>query len=203
MFYYLNGVITYMDSYLAVVDCGGVGFACNTTMKTLAALKIGEKAKLFTHCNVREDAFDIFGFATKTELDCFRLLIGISGVGPKAALSILSSSSPEELALAIAGGNEKALTIAPGIGKKLAQRIMLELKDKIGRELGELSQDAAWLQGGSEVSGGKLADITAALAVLGYAPGEISSALRGVELESLSVEDAIKLVLKKSLKQDG
>ena len=200
MFYYLDGVITHMDSYLAVVDCGGVGFACNTTMKTLAVLKIGEKAKLFTHCNVREDAFDIFGFATKTELDCFRLLIGISGVGPKAALSILSSSSPEELALAIAGGNEKALTIAPGIGKKLAQRIMLELKDRIGKELGELSQDASWVQGGSAASGGKLEDITAALVVLGYAPGEISSALRGVELESLSVEDAIKLVLKKSLK---
>ncbi len=201
MFYYLNGIISHMEANLAVVDCGGVGFACHTTMKTLAALKIGEKAKLFTHCNVREDAFDIFGFASQTELSCFRLLISISGVGPKAALSILSSSSPEDLALAVASGNEKALTIAPGIGKKLAQRILLELKDKLGKELGDLSGGSDWgpaLSGGD--SGGKLADITAALTVLGYAPAEINTALRGVDLNGLSVEEAIKLVLKKSLK---
>ncbi len=118
MFYYLNGTVAHLETYLAVIDCGGVGFACHCTMKTQAALRIGEKAKLFTHCAVREDAFDIYGFATEAELRCFRLLIDISGVGPKAALSILSSSSPEELALAIASGNEKALTIAPGVGKK-------------------------------------------------------------------------------------
>ncbi|MDD6188705.1 MAG: Holliday junction branch migration protein RuvA [Clostridiales bacterium] len=201
MFYYLNGTITHMEANLAVVDCGGVGFACHTTMKTLAALNIGEKAKLYTYCNVREDAFDIFGFAAQTELNCFKLLISISGVGPKAALSILSSSSPEELAMAVAAGNEKALTIAPGIGKKLAQRIMLELKDKIGMELGDLSGDAGWgpaLSGGD--SGGKLGDITAALTVLGYAPNEITAALRGVDMDKLTVEEAIKLILKKSLK---
>lgn len=201
MFYYLNGIITHMEANLAVVDCGGVGYACHTTMKTLAALKMGEKAKLFTYCNIKEDAFDIFGFISQTELNCFRLLISISGVGPKAALSILSSSAPEDLALAVASGNEKALTIAPGIGKKLAQRILLELKDKLGKELGDLSGSSDWgpvISGGD--SGGKLADITAALTVLGYAPNEINAALKGVELEKLSVEDAIKLVLKKSLK---
>lgn len=201
MFYYLNGTVTHMEANLAVVDCGGVGYACYTTMKTLAALKIGEKAKLFTHCNIKEDAFDIFGFASQRELSCFRLLISISGVGPKAALSILSSSSPEDLALAVASGNEKALTIAPGVGKKLAQRILLELKDKIGKELGDLSGGSDWgpvIASGD--SGGKLADITAALTVLGYAPNEISAALKGVDMESLSVEEAIKLVLKKSLK---
>ena len=201
MFYYLNGTITHMEANLAVVDCGGVGYACHTTMKTLAALKMGEKAKLFTYCNIKEDAFDVFGFVSQTELNCFKLLISISGVGPKAALSILSSSSPEDLALAVASGNEKALTIAPGIGKKLAQRILLELKDKLGKELGDLSGSADWgpvMSGGD--SGGKLADITAALTVLGYAPNEINAALKGVDLENLSVEDAIKLVLKKSLK---
>ena len=201
MFYYLNGTITHMEANLAVVDCGGVGYACHTTMKTLAALKMGEKAKLFTYCNIKEDAFDVFGFISQTELNCFKLLISISGVGPKAALSILSSSSPEDLALAVASGNEKALTIAPGIGKKLAQRILLELKDKLGKELGDLSGSADWgpvMSGGD--SGGKLADITAALTVLGYAPNEINAALKGVDLENLSVEDAIKLVLKKSLK---
>ena len=201
MFYYLNGTITHMEANLAVVDCGGVGYACHTTMKTLAALKMGEKAKLFTYCNIKEDAFDGFGFVSQTELNCFKLLISISGVGPKAALSILSSSAPEDLALAVASGNEKALTIAPGIGKKLAQRILLELKDKLGKELGDLSGSADWgpvMSGGD--SGGKLADITAALTVLGYAPNEINAALKGVDLEKLSVEDAIKLVLKKSLK---
>ncbi|MBR6522746.1 MAG: Holliday junction branch migration protein RuvA [Oscillospiraceae bacterium] len=201
MFYYLNGTITHMEANLAVVDCGGVGYACHTTMKTLAALKMGEKAKLFTYCNIKEDAFDVFGFVSQTELNCFKLLISISGVGPKAALSILSSSAPEDLALAVASGNEKALTIAPGIGKKLAQRILLELKDKLGKELGDLSGSADWgpvMSGGD--SGGKLADITAALTVLGYAPNEINAALKGVDLENLSVEDAIKLVLKKSLK---
>jgi len=201
MFYYLNGIITHMEANLAVVDCGGVGYACHTTMKTLAALKMGEKAKLFTYCNIKEDAFDVFGFISQTELNCFKLLISISGVGPKAALSILSSSSPEDLALAVASGNEKALTIAPGIGKKLAQRILLELKDKLGKELGDLSGGADWgpvVSGGD--SGGKLADITAALTVLGYAPNEISAALKGVDMNSLSVEEAIKLVLKKSLK---
>ena len=201
MFYYLNGIISHMEANLAVVDCGGVGYACHTTMKTLAALKIGEKAKLFTYCNIKEDAFDVFGFISQMELNCFKLLISISGVGPKAALSILSSSSPEDLALAVASGNEKALTIAPGIGKKLAQRILLELKDKLGKELGDLSGGADWgpvVIGGD--SGGKLADITAALTVLGYAPNEISAALKGVDMNSLSVEEAIKLVLKKSLK---
>jgi len=200
VFYYLNGTITHMDSYLAVVDCGGVGFACHTTMKTLASLKMGEKAKLFTYCNVREDAFDIFGFYSQTELNCFKLLVGISGVGPKAALSILSSASPEELAMAVAAGNEKALTIAPGIGKKLAQRIMLELKDKLGKELGDLAGESNWVPAAEGQSGSKLADITAALTVLGYTPGEITAALRGVDMEKLAVEEAIKLVLKKSLK---
>ena len=200
MFYYLNGTVAHLDTYLAVIDCGGVGFACHCTMKTQAVLRIGEKAKLFTHCAVREDAFDIYGFATEAELRCFRLLIDISGVGPKAALSILSSSSPEELALAIASGNEKALTIAPGVGKKLAQRILLELKDKLGKELGDLSGAAGVPLSPGPVSGGKLADVTAALTVLGYAPNEISTALRGVDLEALSVEEAIKVVLRGSLK---
>ena len=200
MFYYLNGTVAHLETYLAVIDCGGVGFACHCTMKTQAALRIGEKAKLFTHCAVREDAFDIYGFASEAELRCFRMLIDISGVGPKAALSILSSSTPEELALAIASGNEKALTIAPGVGKKLAQRILLELKDKLGKELGDLSGAQGNFVPSGPVSGGKLADITAALTVLGYAPGEINAALRGVDLETLSVEEAIKLVLRKSLK---
>ena len=132
MFYYLKGRVALIKPYLAVIDCGGVGYACHTTLKTIAALNPGDEAKLFTYCNVREDAFDIYGFVSESELECFKLLIGITGVGPKAAISILSSSSPEDLAASVVSGNEKALTVAPGIGKKLAQRIMLELRDKMG-----------------------------------------------------------------------
>ncbi|NMA37595.1 MAG: Holliday junction branch migration protein RuvA, partial [Papillibacter sp.] len=122
MFYYLSGTVAAIEPGMAVIDCQGVGYACNTSMRSLSMLKVGEKAKMFTYCYIREDAFDIYGFATQRELNSFKLLIGISGVGPKAALSILSACSPEELAMAVIEGNEKALTLAQGIGKKLAQR---------------------------------------------------------------------------------
>jgi Holliday junction DNA helicase RuvA len=135
MFYYLSGTVAALEPYLAVLDVQGAGYACATSMKSLSALKLGEKAKLYTYCYIREDAFDIYGFATQRELNSFKMLLGISGVGPKAALSILSSSTPEELALAVMEGNEKALTVAQGIGKKLAQRIILEMKDKVSREM--------------------------------------------------------------------
>ena len=132
MFYYLSGRIAVIDLGMAVIDCGGVGFSVNTTSNTLARLKIGEHALLYTHCSIREDAFDIYGFATKRELDAFRLLIGVSGVGPKAAIAILSTVTPDGLHVAVVTQNEKSLTAAPGVGKKLAQRILLELKDKLG-----------------------------------------------------------------------
>ena len=131
MFYYLNGRVVHVAPYLAVIDCGGVGYACRTTNVTLSALKVGGPGKLYTHLNVREDAAELYGFATEEELNCFEMLIGVSGVGPKAALYILSSAPPERLALAIITGDEKALTAAPGIVKKIAQRIILELKDKL------------------------------------------------------------------------
>jgi Holliday junction DNA helicase RuvA len=201
MFYYLNGTVAEIEPYLAVIDCSGVGYACHTTMRTLGALNKGEKAKLYTYCHIREDLFDLYGFFTKSEHNCFKMLIGISGVGPKAALSILSSGSPEDLAIAIISGNEKALTVAPGIGKKIAQRIILELKDKMGKEVSELMEGGvAFDVGSGAVLGGKTADVAAALSVLGYAPAEINSALRNVDLESLTTEQIIKEVLKKSLK---
>ena len=113
MFYFLNGTVAHVAPYLAVIDCGGVGYACRTTNNTLARLKKGEAAKLYTHLNVREDAMELYGFFTENELNCFRLLIGVSGVGPKAALSILSSSTPETLAMSIITGDEKALLSRP------------------------------------------------------------------------------------------
>ena len=133
MFYYLSGTVAHVEPYLAVIDCGGVGYACRTTSYTLSALKKGEKGKLFTYLSVRQDGVDLFGFATQEELNLFQQLTSVSGVGPKAALSILSASTPANLALSIITGDEKALTVAQGIGKKIAQRIILELKDKLAK----------------------------------------------------------------------
>ena len=139
MFYYLNGTITLLDANLAVVDCGGVGYACHTTNYTLARLQLGKPAKLFTYCNIKEDAFDIFGFSTREELNCFERLLGVTGVGPKAALAILSVVSPEQLTLAVMTQDDKTITMAQGVGKKLAQHIILELKDKLGASQLELN----------------------------------------------------------------
>lgn len=200
MFYYVNGTVAHVGPYLAVIDCGGVGYACKTTNVTLAALTVGKPAKLYTYLNVREDAMELFGFATEEELGCFQMLIGVSGVGPKAALSILSSTPPERLALAIITGDEKALTMAPGIGKKIAQRIILELKDKLAK--GQLSPTGE-SYGGTGVTvipENKLSEATAALAVLGYSNSEIGLSLKGIDLDSLSLEQIIKQALKKMVK---
>lgn len=201
MFYYLEGKITEMEPGIAVVDCCGVGFAVNTTAYTLSRLKRGEKARLYTYCNIREDAFDIYGFASLSEKHSFELLLGVSGVGPKAALSILSATTPEALAMAVIAGNDKALTAAPGVGKKLAQRIILELKDKLAKDVGEISFRDAPAPVEGIVQGSKLGDATAALTVLGYGSAEISAALRQIDLESLSLEDIIRQALKLLLRQ--
>ena len=140
MFYYIEGVVSLIDGTVAVVDCGGVGYAVNTTVNSLSRVRIGEKARFYTCTIIREDCFDIYGFATAEEKRCFELLIGVSGVGAKAAQAILSANTPESLSLAIMSGNEKALTAAPGIGKKIAQRVIMELKDKFsGGAVGDSS----------------------------------------------------------------
>ena len=200
MYYYLNGTVAHIGPYLAVIDCGGVGYACRTTNHTISKLNTGKVAKLYTHLYVREEIFELYGFASESELGCFRMLIGVSGVGPKAALAILSSNTPEGLALAIVSGNEKALTSAPGIGKKIAQRIILELKDKLAK--GQLTST-----GGESYAGGitvipenKASEASAALAVLGYSQSEIAVALKGIDLDGLSLEDVIKQALKKMVK---
>ncbi len=201
MFYYLSGTVAHIGLNLAVIDCGGVGYACMTTTTTLSTLKKGEKGRLFTHLNVREDGVELFGFAGQDELNLFRLLLGVSGVGPKAALSILSASTPANLALSIITGDEKALTVAPGIGKKIAQRVILELKDK-------LAKDQAFVSTGETYSGtgvtvipeNKLSEATAALAVLGYSAAESAAALRGIDMENLTLEQIIKQALKAMMK---
>ncbi|MDY4661341.1 Holliday junction branch migration protein RuvA [Pseudoflavonifractor capillosus] len=201
MFYYVKGPVVHMAPYLAVVDCGGVGYACRTTNNTLARLRKGETATLYTHLNVREDAMELYGFASENELSCFQLLISVSGVGPKAALSILSSTSPEGLATSIITGDEKALTVAPGIGKKIAQRIILELKDKLAK--GQLSTPGGESYGGTGVTvipQNKASEAAAALAVLGYSQAEAAAALKNIDMEALALEEIIKQALKKMVK---
>lgn len=200
MFYYLEGKVTEIDMSLVVIDCGGVGFAVNTTANTISRVKKGESTRLYTYCNIKEDAFDIYGFASKSEKHSFELLLGVSGVGPKAALSILSSSNPEALAMAVVAGDDKALTAAPGVGKKLAQRIILELKDKLAKEADGLpvkGQSPAAGQGG----GSKLGDAVAALTVLGYGSAEISAAIKQIDVDALGLEDIIRQALKLMLRQ--
>lgn len=201
MFYYLNGTVAHIAPYLAVIDCGGVGYACKTTSHTLGSLTVGKAGKLYTYLNVREDAMELYGFSTEEELNCFRMLIGVSGVGPKAALSILSAAPPERLALAIITGDEKALTTAPGIGKKIAQRIILELKDKLAKgQLGGMTGESFGGSGVTVIPENKLSEASAALAVLGYSQSEIAVALKNIDLDGLTLEQIIKQALKKMVK---
>ncbi len=198
MFYYLDGTVALTAPYLAVIDCGGVGYACSTTNNTISRLRKGERARLYTYLHVREDIFDLYGFYTQEELNTFKMLIGVSGVGPKAALSILSASSPEQLVMAIITGDEKALTVAQGIGKKIAQRIILELKDKLAKE-----QDSIGLQSVAATGramGGKVTEAAAALQVLGYTQADISTALKGIDVDALPLEEIIRQALKKMVK---
>ena len=196
MFYYLNGTVAHKEPYLAVIDCGGVGYACRTTAYTLSAVNLGEKAKLYTHVHVKEDAFDIYGFSTTEELHLFRMLTSVSGVGPKAGLSILSSNSPANLAMSIITGDEKALTSAPGVGKKIAQRVILELKDKLAK--GQSVVTGERIQGGgvTVIPENKSSEAAAALAVLGYSREEVAEALRGVDMENQTLEQIIRTALR-------
>lgn len=199
MFYYVNGTVAEIEAGLAVIDCSGVGYACATTNYTLSQLKKGERAKLYTYLNVREDAMEMFGFASQSELCSFKMLIGVSGVGPKAALSILSSTTPQQLSMAVVMGDEKALTAAPGIGKKIAQRIILELKDKLIKEQGgfEAGSGAA---AAMPAQNNKAGEAAAALAVLGYGSQEIAAALKGIDMDALPLEEIIRQSLKKMVK---
>ena len=200
MLYYVSGKVTVLEPGLAVIDCGGVGYACRTTTYTLSSLKKGEKGKLYTYLNVREDAMELYGFATAEELNLFQQLISVSGVGPKAALSILSASTPANLALSIITGDEKALTCAQGIGKKIAQRVILELKDKLAK--GQTVGGAGESYGGTGVTvipENKLSEASAALAVLGYSQSEINIALKDADLTE-PLEQIIRQALKKMVK---
>ncbi len=193
MFSYLNGTVAELEPNLVVVDVGGVGFACNASMNTVGKLRVGAGVKIYTHLNVREDALELFGFYDKEELETFKLLTSISGVGPKVALSILSAVTPATLALAVTTGDEKPLLAASGVGKKVAGRILLELRDKLAKttlDIGEISRGAFVPK-----SSGADSEAAEALSALGYGREEISAALRGVDTTDMTVEDIIKLAL--------
>ena len=193
MFAYVEGKYVSGGQNLAVIDVNGVGFAVSTSMTTLGNLKMGEKVKLFTYLSVREDAMELFGFQTEEELRVFKLLISISGVGPRVALAILSVTTPSSLALAIATEDLKTLTNASGVGKKLAGRIVLELKDKITKENADLSAGGEALPMPSV--GGQESEAIEALMVLGYSRPEALKAIAGAP-EGSSVEDIIRYALK-------
>ena len=193
MFYYLQGPITILEPSLAVVDCGGVGYSCAVTAYTAAQLKLNQYARLYVHENIREGAFDLFGFASREELRCFQLLLGVNGVGPKAALAILSAGGPQSFTLAVMTGDEKALTVAQGVGKKLAQRIILELKDKIGGASPEL--DFSGPTPAVPAGENAVALATAALQELGYSSSEIAAALKGCDPKA-GTEEMVRYALR-------
>ena len=201
MFNYISGTVEELGPNLAVVDCGGVGFQINTSMYTVSSLKAGAKAKLYTYVHIREELFEIYGFSTKSEKRCFENLIGVSGVGPKAAVAILSVTTPENLVMSILAGDEKAITAAAGVGKKLAQRIILELKDKLGRETDSMSFAGGPVPAPAGMNGGKRNDAAAALSVLGYGSAEINAALKNIDTEAMSVEEIVKAALRGMLRQ--
>lgn len=199
MFYHLEGTVAELGQNLVVLDCSGLGFALNVTANTLASVRTGEKCKLYVSESIGETNFDLYGFASRSEKRSFEMLVSVSGIGPKAALSILSYNTPEGLALAVMNDDIKALTVAPGIGKKIAQRVILELKDKFSKEMGTLDFSAP-AAAAAPVSDGTLSDAMAALTVLGYSSAEVAPVLKKIDVTGLSAEQIIKLVLKQMVR---
>lgn len=194
MLYYVSGPVTVLEPGLAVVECGGVGYGCHITAYTAGQLKLNTPTRLYITESIREDAFDLYGFASREEQRCFTLLTSVNGVGPKAAMAILSAGGPQNFTLAVMTGDEKILTAAQGIGKKIAQRIILELKEKIGGAAVELDYSAGVsLAPAAEM--GSLPLARAALQELGYSPAEIASALKGADPKA-STEDLVRHALR-------
>jgi len=194
MFYSLTGTIVHIEESMLAIDCGGVAYACAATANTLRELALGERATVFTHLNVREDAMEFFGFAARAELDCFRKLIAVTGVGPKAALALLSAFTPEQLSFFVASGDAKSITRAQGVGPKLAQRLVLELKDKL-QVAGFRAQEAGDAAHSGSAFGLPDSEALEALLALGYQQSEAMLALRGLD-ETLNTQAKIKLALK-------
>lgn len=190
MFYHIKGTITHIEPGFTVIDAGGIGFKCNASINTLSELTVGNTVTILTYMHIREDIMDLYGFLNPEELNCFKLLLNISGVGPKAALSVLSTVTPQKLAIAVGAADEKPLMAASGIGKKLAQRIILELKDKISGDQAVSSGTAP-----GNAIGESMDEAASALAALGYTRSEIYSALNGIDPAGLTAEKIVKKAL--------
>ena len=207
MFYYINGNLTHLESNLAVLDVGGVGYKLTVSGTTYDAMPPRSHTnpptvKLFTYLAVREDDMELFGFATQTELASFKMLISVSGVGPKAAMSILSFLTPEKFALAVCTDDRKTIAKANGIGPKTAARIILELKDKMMKESGGALPEmgASPAAAATVPSRGKLSEAIDALVVLGYSRAEAMNVLKDVDTATLELEEIIRVSLKKLMK---
>lgn len=195
MIYYVSGPVTVLEPGLAVVECGGVGYGCRITAYTAGQLKLNQHVRLYITESIREDAFELYGFSSKEEQQCYELLTSVNGVGPKAALAILSAGGPQNFTLAVMTGDEKMLTAAQGVGKKLAQRIILELKDKLGGSTMELDFSAGSVASVAVPTGNATSLARAALQELGYSPAEIAAALKGVD-PNASTEEMVRHALR-------
>ena len=199
MLYSLRGTLTFSGDGCLAVECGGVAYLCRTTLSTLSRLgRVGSEVTVYTYLLVRNEALDLFGFADKQELDCFKMLVGVSGVGARIALALLSSMTPERFALCVAAGDGGPLVAAPGVGKKLAERIILELRDKVGG--GSFAPSEAQSVAGTARSAGNVHEAVSALVVLGYTQTDATLAVSGVP-EETPVEEIIKRALKKLAKK--
>lgn len=205
MFYYISGKLAALEPAFAVIDAGGVGYKMTISQNTYSAMPPHRSVtempmvRLYSYMAVREDDVELFGFISQEELSAFKMLITVSGVGPKAAISILSQLSPAKLAVAICTDDKKAIAQSNGIGPKTAARIILELKDKLKNTVID-DFDESDTAAVSVASGSKLSDAQDALAVLGYSKNEALSALRGIDLNSLELDEIIKLALKKLMR---
>ena len=195
MLYYVSGTVAVLEPGLAVIDCGGVGYGCRVTAYTAGQLKLNQNARLYVTESIREDAFDLYGFISKEEQRCYELLTSVNGVGPKAAMAILSSGGPQNFMLAVMTGDDKMLTAAQGVGKKIAQRIILELKDKVGGGSMELDFSGGAAPAVQVQTGNNAALARAALQELGYSAVEINAALKGVDANA-STEEMVRHALR-------
>lgn len=194
MIYYVSGPVTVLEPGLAVIDCGGVGYGCRITAYTAAQLKLNQTARLYVTESIREDAYELYGFSSREEQRCYELLTTVNGVGPKAALSILSAGGPQNFTLAVMTGDEKLLTAAQGVGKKIAQRIILELKDKLGGSGMELDFSAG-VSTPAAAATSSTALASAALQELGYSAAEVAAALKGVDPKA-TTEEMVRYALR-------
>ena len=204
MFYYVNGMLAHKEPGFAVIDCGGVGYRLTVSQNTLAALDRAavreSKGKLFTYMAVREDDVELFGFYTEEELTAFRQLIGVSGIGPKAAMGVLSAFTPDGLARAVCTEDVKAIAKSNGVGAKGAARIVLELKDKMSYAGGGTEAPTAAATAAPAAKSAGLAEAAEALTALGYARAEVNAVLSKLDTAGMTSGDIIRAALAQFMK---